>query len=354
MASSAVPVLVAIDEYGIVRNTAPRLDGFEADFLWKTFNDDSSAVEPAWQTPRLPEGHDRPDFEAMRTAAEKVQTASAWRSLGDALALWGGDSQIDDAIDAYARALKLAPEDSPTEFRLGVCHRRRYESAWRQRGDFQEAIDYWGRALERDPNQYIWRRRVQQYGPRLGKPYAFYDWVGEAEQAIRARGETPIALSVRPGGAEIAHPVKSFAGGSFEARAPDAEGKVRRDKEGRVQAEVTVVPGRIRAGETARIHIALRLDANQQAHWNNEAEPLRLWLDLPEGWQATERLLTARVEPHAVSAEVRRLECEIKAPASATGKLRLSAYALYHVCDEAGGQCLFLRLDIPVELSVVE
>jgi hypothetical protein len=115
-----------------------------------------------------------------------------------------------------------------------------------------------------------------------------------------------------------------------------------------------MVPTRIRPGETARIHIVLRLDARHEAHWNNEAEPLRLWIDPPEGWQVTERLLTARAEPKPVSGEARSLEFEVKAPAKATGKARLEAYSLYHVCDDAGGQCLYLRLDIPVDLNLAD
>jgi hypothetical protein len=96
----------------------------------------------------------------------------------------------------------------------------------------------------------------------------------------------------------------------------------------------------------------LRLDGKQKAHWNNEAESLRLWIDPPAGWQVAERLLTARTEPKPISEEVRSLEFEVKAPAKATGKIRLTAYALYHVCNDVGGQCLYLRLDIPVELNV--
>jgi hypothetical protein len=354
MGSSAVPILVAIDEHGIVRDTKPRLVRFEADFLNKTFADDAKAGDPVWKTPRLPAGQDGPDFDALLKAAERDPTVDAWRTLGDALTLWGGDNQINAAIDAYVRALKLAPNEGRTEFRLGACYRRRYESPWRQTRDFQEAIDHWGRALQRDPNQYIWRRRIQQYGPRLDKPYAFYDWVVEAEQAIRARGQTPIALAVRPGGAEIARPLKSFSESPAEVRDPDPEGKVHRDREGRARAEVTVVPTRIRPGETARIHIVLRLDGNQRAHWNNEADPLRLWIDPPGGWQVAERLLTARAEPTAVSGEVRSLEFEVKAPAKVAGKARLEAYSLYHVCDDVGGQCLYRRLDILVDLNVTD
>ena len=147
------------------------------------------------------------------------------------MALWGGEKRVNAAIDAYTRAAQLDPKDAPTLFRLGVCYRRRYETRQRQAGDFQAAIDHWSRALDLDPNQYIWRRRIQQYGPRLDKPYAFYDWVNEAEKEIVARGERPIPLKVRPGAVEMAHPVRTFPANAPEARSPDPEGKVRRDQQ---------------------------------------------------------------------------------------------------------------------------
>jgi hypothetical protein len=46
------------------------------------------------------------------------------------------------------------------------------------------------------------------------------------------------------------------------------------------------------------------------------------------------------------------LTFEIVVPTTARGKLRLPVYALYHICDDAGGQCRFLRLDIPVEVTI--
>jgi tetratricopeptide (TPR) repeat protein len=113
----------------------------------------------------------------------------AWLPLGDALALWGGDQAWDEAQTCYRRAVQLDPKNGPAWFRLGVCLRRRYESSQAQPGDFQAAIDAWGKALQLD----------------LDQPYSFYDWVREAEQAVRARGDEPIRLSVRPTGAEIAH-----------------------------------------------------------------------------------------------------------------------------------------------------
>ena len=255
-------------------------------------------------------------------------------------------------METFGNAVKLDPKDGPALFRLGVCYRRRYETAQHQTGDFQAAIDYWGQALDLDPNQYIWRRRIQQYGPRLDKPYAFYDWVEEAEKDIRVRGEKPVPLAVRPGGAEIAQPLKALPAPRPETRAPDPDGKVRRDKDRLIRAEVSVVPGRVRPNQSVRVHVVLRLDPKKQAHWNNEAEPLRLWVDPPEGWQVSERLLQLSAVREAVSEEDRELEFEIKAPKEARDKVRLSAYVLYHVCDDKGGQCRFLRHDVPIELTV--
>jgi hypothetical protein len=51
-----------------------------------------------------------------------------------------------------------------------------------------------------------------------------------------------------------------------------------------------------------------------------------------------------------VSREERSLDFEVKAPEEIGDKVRLEAYALYHVCDDKGGQCRFLRLDIPIEI----
>jgi tetratricopeptide (TPR) repeat protein len=354
MGLSGVPVLVAIDEQGIVRATKPSLKTFARDFIDKTSTADVRGEVPPRLTPKWVPADAKIALEALRVRAEESDRASAWRALGDALALWGGPKQEDAAIDAYARAARLDPKDAPALFRLGVCHRRRYDSAQRQTGDFQAAIDHWGRALDLDPNQYIWRRRIQQYGPRLDKPYAFYDWVSEAEKEIAARGEKPIRLSVRPGGAEIAHPVKTFPDKRQKARSPDPEGKVRRDRQGLIRAEVTVVPPRVRPGQAIRIHVVLRPDAKRKAHWNNEGEPLRLWIDPTEGWQVAEQLLEFPSEKKALTTEERALDFEVKIPEKAKGTIRLNAYALYNVCEDAQGQCLFLRIDIPIEVRVMK
>jgi hypothetical protein len=350
---SAVPVFVAIDEKGIVRDVRPRLERFEADFLTKDFRDEAPGVVPRL-TPVVSAKTMQPDFDALRAKARKDDTPTAWRELGDALVLWGGDGKIDASLDAYEEALRRAPKDGPTLFRLGVCYRRRYESIGRKPGDFQTAVDHWGRALALEPNEYVWRRRIQQYGPRLDKPYAFYDWVEEAEKAIRRRGEQPVALKVRPGGAEIAHPAREFPTHSREVHAPDPEGKITRDRDGWIRADVTVVPARARPGQAVRVHVTLRPDPKHKAHWDNEAGPPQLWIDPPEGGQTSDRLLTAAATARAVSDEERTLDFEVKVPKNATGTVRFAAYATYHVCDDEHGQCRFLRLDVPILVPIGE
>src|SRR5262249_21356811 len=178
-----VPLVVAIDEHGIVRSMDPQPARLARDFLEKSFPNDAPAA-PVPKTPQL--GLERPTgfFKDLKETAQKAGTADAWRRYGDALVLWGGPARVNDALNAYDRARQLDPKDGPALFRLGVCYRLRYDSERRRPGDFQAAIDAWNEALQLEPNRYIWRRRIQQYGPRLDQPYAFFDWVEQARREI--------------------------------------------------------------------------------------------------------------------------------------------------------------------------
>ena len=342
----AVPIVVAIDEHGIVRAVRPRLETLEAEFLDKTFADDAP--------PGAPRSAGLPDLASLRRKAEAKPDAAAWRAVGDALTIWGGSERLGQAIDAYARALALDASDKNALFRLGVAHRMRHESAGRRPGDFQAAIDAWGRALELDPNQYIWRRRIEQYGPRLAKPYAFYDWVVPAKAEISRRGETPVPLTVEPYGSELAGPIRDILAEASAPLEPDPKGQIHRDEQRLIEAEVVVVPARVRPGQAARVHVTFRPSAAHTARWNNESTPLRVWIAGAEGWTISSRLLEAPQGNQPESIEVRRLDFEVKAPPTTEGKARLAAYALYNTCEEAGGRCLFLRQDLLVELEVAK
>lgn len=258
---------------------------------------------------------------------------------------------MSPALAAYREAITLDPKDGVSWFRLGVCLRRRFETTARKRDDFRAAVQAWGTALELDPNQYIWRRRIEQYGPRLDKPYPFYDWVAEAEATVRKRGDTPVALPVRPDGSEIAQPSKSFATQKDVPKNPDPKGKINLDK-GSVACEAVVVPALVKPGQSARIHLTFRLAPKCSDHWNNEAEPLRVWIDPPDGVTVSERLIEADQSKLAASSEDRTIGFEVQIPKDASGTIRVPVYALYHVCDDVGGQCRFLRLDATVEVNV--
>jgi hypothetical protein len=337
---------VAVDERGIVRSTRFDIKTFEETFVNKTFTFD--ATSPATRTgPPSP-----PDRAGLRRRAEEGRTARVWRDLGDALALWGGIDRIDEAIDAYTRATRLDPASGEAHFRLGVCYRMRYESHRGLPNDFRAAVDHWSAARTIEPNQYIWRRRVEQFGPRLTKPYPFYDWVQRAAEEIRARGEQPVALAVLPSGSELEQPAQRFDTQQDDVQPPDPNNRIQHDALRLALAEVTVVPPRVKAGQSARIHVSMRPDARRKAHWNNEAEPLTLWVEAPPGWQLERRLLRAPQGGKPTTSEPRQLELDVRAPVDARDAGKLHAYALYYICEEVRGTCQFLRLDIAIEVAL--
>ena len=67
----AVPIVVAIDEFGIVRAVRPRPETFAAEFLDRTFADDAPPGGPRSAGP--------PDADALLRKAEASNTAPAWR-----------------------------------------------------------------------------------------------------------------------------------------------------------------------------------------------------------------------------------------------------------------------------------
>ncbi len=66
--------------------------------------------------------------------------------------------------------------------------------------------------------------------------------------------------------------------------------------------------GRLRPGQTVRVHLALRPSPQTKAHWNNETGGLTVWLDLPDGWLADRSRLSAHNAPEPLSRETRRIE----------------------------------------------
>ena len=148
-------------------------------------------------------------------------------------------------------------------------------------------------------------------------PTAFYDWVVQAKAEISRRGETPVALTVEPYGSELAGPVRDVLAEASAPVEPDPKGQIHRDEQRLIEAEVVVVPARVRPGQAARVHVTFRPSAAHTAHWNNESTPLRVWVAGAEGWTIASRLLEAPQGDQPESDEVRRLDFEVKAPPTA-------------------------------------
>lgn len=340
-----VPISLALDENGVIVSVLPamREDGSVGeDFLEETFA--SGAVEPSPPA-------DRPDIGALLARARAQETPEAWKAYGDAIAVWGGAGRIDQAIDAYERVVRMRQGDGMAYFRLGVAYRMRYDSEARREGDFQKAVDSWSAALDVDPNQYIWRRRIQQYGPRLDKPYPFYDWVLTAREEIRARGEEPVPLTVEPRGSEFASPQREFVAAEETPSEPDALGRVLRDENRFIDLEAVAVPARVHPGDVTRLHLSFRPIERTKAHWNNEAEEMVVWLDPPEGWTVDARMYTHPLPPEIVSLETRVIEADVRAPEElGRGPVTIPGYALYYVCEDVNGICMYRRQDLAVEV----
>ena len=341
-----VPIAVAVDEFGIVRFT--ELPMSAAKTIEQTF------VNKKYQPGEAPVEH-KPDLRALARA--RRATAADAITYGDALAVWGTASQFGEAIDVYRRAVRLDPESAVAHFRLGSALRQRYDSPARRSTDFQEAVTEWNRAVELEPNRYIYRRRSQQYGPRLETPVALFDWIRTARAEITARGETPLPLVVEPGESEFAswaqndlpagnrRPVKPIE--------PDPQGRLRRDQGEFVAWDATVAPVAVKPGEEARVHLTFRPNIDRKAHWNNSVDPLTIWLKLPAGWSVDRAPIVIPNKATEVSQETRSAQFQVRAPANAhAGQMNIPGYATYYVCEDVQGVCVYRRRDIEIILNV--
>ncbi len=317
----AVPLAVAIDEHGIVRSHRAN----------------PKFVEQWIQQPSEGESGKQPP--APPALSPAVPQALQWASKPGGYAAEIDQRLLDPSNPLAARA----------HFELGVLYRMRFDSHAHP-ADFQASIDHWSKTLELDPNQYIYRRRIQQYGARLGKPYPFYDWVAQARLDIENVGGTPLPLKVALSGAEIAQPQRRFETSTTSQTHPDPQAKIQRDAENLIQASVVVVPRTAKPGKAVRVHVLLQpADA---AKWNNESEPTQFWVDNPEAGQVSQNLHLADLPSVAESTEIRRFEFEVQIPELYEAKLTIPSFALMNVCHRETGVCIYLRKDVLIELEI--
>jgi hypothetical protein len=262
----------------------------------------------------------------------------------------------DEAIAHLRSATQHTSTAARAWFRLGVALRHRFEDGGKTT-DFADAVEAWRAALALDPNHYIWRRRIQQYGPRLDKPYPFYDWVPRARRELQERGEQAIALRVEPLGAEMTAPLPRGAAASAQSSEgpvpafPDPDSRITQD-DGLILSEVIVVPD-TQGRTAARVHLSFEPNLQRAAHWNNEVEPARLWLQLPEGWSSPTPFLELPGSAKEVSLETRRVEFELRGPKDS--KLAAMPVVLFaHVCEGVDGTCVYRRIEVSVPLDALQ
>ena len=328
--SKVVPNAIAIDEFGVVQMVGARSNGFMERFMEADYPEPSSTLRAG------------PNVCAFADAHGRDPGPVEWGMRGD----------FASGISALESALVQNPEDARTSFMAGVMRRMRYDSKQSQPMDFQLAVEHWTMALELDPNQYIWRRRIQQYGPRMDKPYPFYTWIERAREELLASGQTPVELPVGLTPAELAQPrTGQDEVARIVRKESDPDGRIERDVQGLIAMDSAVAFDTSGAKNVASVHLAFRPSKLLQAHWNHESgAALEVWLKAPSGVSLAQPLLEYQLATGAAtSSEVVYLSGELTLSPQSTAQ-SLAGYALYYVCEGQAGSCRYLRQDFEIEL----
>lgn len=329
--AEVVPVAIGIDEYGVVRKIGLRSGDLD-EFL-------AAEYEPAGQRSELQFEVGPPKEGAKPSNVEEALAQLMWTRASFAAPI---EILREASLEENAPALAA--------FRYGVALRMRYDSNERQADDFQRSLDAWSRALEARPSQYIWRRRIQQWGPALDKPYPFYDWTATAQAEVRERGETPVELRVTLTTSERSgrQPAKLKA---LETPHPDPEASVPRDRSGWVSLETAVAPNTDPRGEdSGQVHVTLRPSTAHAVHWSNDAGATQIWIQDAEKWglesAGYELPFPADIER---SYESRTFDFMIAHDESQPNELVGTAF--YYVCGDREDECRFLAHDFRISFA---
>ena len=324
---TAVPITLLVDESGVIRYKNPSSDEDLEQFLAADYPDTATPAPISW-------------------SPELTQAVSAVNS--------GNPDAIAAALSEFQKIENKSPRQW---FHFGVLHRKRFDSPARAVGDFSDAVTAWDKALAGDSSQYIWRRRIQQYGPRLDKPYPFYDWVPEARAAIIARNQVPASLIAEPSGAEFASPASSeYATGNASPH-PDPIDKLPHDIRNLISVSAVPVPSTDAKKPSWRIHLTFEPNGNLDAHWNNESGDMVVWWESIDGWDPPAAIqgitvpVNADAAKSATSTELRKLEVEIQPNDGNPLPNQLRGNAYVYVCEGASETCVFLRKSFTINLQ---
>ena len=307
---AAVPITLLVDESGVIRYSNPKPKDLET-FLSTDYAQSSD-----------------------RSSDLPFANEQALRALQD---------QDPKKVEEAFKELKLLDQKGTKpeySFQAGVLARWLYDHGGSSE-DFQIAVDLWSQALEERPGQYIWRRRIQQYGPRLDKPYPFYNWVEEARKELQAAGKTPHPLQVEPSGSELAQPSKSGKQATKAPRYPDSKNRLPNESK-LLGITVTTIP---HTDDRKKGRLHLLLTPSKEGHWSSGAQEVELWYRPKSGAPI---FLTSEITPlpadQETSSEPRVLEGDFSLPKNATGDLVL----FFSLCETENAVCRFLKTELPI------
>lgn len=339
-----VPLLVAIDEHGVIRAVDPDLEKLAEDFISKEFT--PLKVMPPIDLKELP------DPRTTRRIAGEARRNNEWRRHAEALVLAGKPQQIKEAIATFQLAIDADDGDEAAWFGQGVAYRIRYDRPERDAGDFQAALDAWRKAAQLDPANAIYLARLQQYGPCIDKPFSFYDWIETAREDITHREETPVVLICEPVGAEVSPPEAKFRFNKRKGPDSPALGKAAVDR--RPIVEVTsacAAETKKRKGSIVQIYVTCRLAPGSEATWSNEGEPMQLWLETPKTGRLGVRYLAYQQPKEPRTVEERVLSFPLRL-ASAKSSLTLEGTLLYFVHDGPNAPAQPMKQDVRIKVKV--
>lgn len=318
----AVPLTLLIDESGVIRHQNPS-DEVLARFL---------ASPPA----------------EVGSAAPAPRPVTVFPRLDPTGAAF--EQELVRLDDAFGHPPTFTNRNSEAAFRMGVAHRKRYDSPEGTPEDFEKAVHYWSGALRKDPSNYIWRRRLQQFGPRLDKPYPFYNWISQARQDIRDRGDLPHPLVVEPSGAETARPGNADPDREQAEPHPDPFHKLPEQDPGHFTPTIVYVPHTDGVTEAFRVFVELEPVADR-AKWNDEGGRSTLRPVAPPNWSVTPEVLTFRPvagrSSRTVEFELRRTSPFDPFVEDRQAPPKLTLQFFLHSCFGTPEVCAYQRLDLP-------
>lgn len=240
--SFAVPNAILVDAGGTVVTTRIRPDGLAValEELEPFTAIDTREIPPPQlaQLDRLAKDDlDRPLLEAVSRC------------------LWSGAAPTEADLRTLRARASGDERRGDHVFWSGVAERLAYDAAGGRGPGFARAVAAWHDAHALVPSQYIWRRRIQQYGPRLDQPYDFYAWMPEAlETMAQTRPSIASNLSLHLTPTEMALEARPPA---VRAETPDGTALMTTWDDPTLGLDIVVVRGTTAEADTVCLHVAI-------------------------------------------------------------------------------------------------